>query len=87
MRIAFTYLISGFSCEFDSRPWWNDLDTTSCDKFVFYWLSISRWFSPNTPVCLNQYNWSPAYDWNIGETVKREVDTGAGTFVIGIIIL
>ena len=45
-----TYVISAYyhwSCEFESRSWWDVLDTAVCDK-VCQWLETGRWFSPGT---------------------------------------
>ena len=42
-------IVSIVSCEFESRSWWDVLDTTLCDK-VCQWLVKGRWFSPNTTV-------------------------------------
>ena len=46
MVVGFTItcVISAY-CEFESRWWWDVLDTTLCDK-VCQWLVTGRWFSP-----------------------------------------
>ena len=41
---SITCVISAY-CEFESRWWWDVLDTTLCDK-VCQWLVTGRWFSP-----------------------------------------
>ena len=48
-----TYAISAshhWSCEFESRSWRGELDTTLYDK-VCQWLAAGRMFSPVTSVC------------------------------------
>jgi hypothetical protein len=50
MAVGFTttYAISAYhhySCEFESRSWWDVLDTTLCDK-VCQRFATGRWFSP-----------------------------------------
>jgi hypothetical protein len=54
MTVGFiiTYAINTYhhkSWEFESRSWWDVLDTILCDK-VCQWLAAGRWFSQGSPV-------------------------------------